>query len=476
MWIARRAPCQGSTPRQTGRIFAGMTDLPHAPLLVTPSTGSRAIGLALGLLLTLVATLAGLLLAPEWGSAAIVLLYLPPVLVTARYAGLTPALGVSVLATLAFNFFFTHPYRTLRITSPADLLTVAALFLVAVVTSQLASAMRTQAQLAAASAARNATIAGLARRLIPCTDRESVAQVVVEDLARLFDCHVVFAANEDPPALLAAQPPAPALAPNDRAALAAAIERSQVTGRGMAHVSPTDWQFHPVIGQGKVHAAVGLARPDGRSPVTEATRELLGNLLDQAALALERARLEAEAAAGIAAKERDRMRAVLLASIGEDVKPRLHAIQTGAKSLRRNPGDTAAAGAVAAEAAMLQRYVDNLVDLSPGEDQEPIICGPLMIDLFRHRVTRAGEEVHLTPKEFAVLAELARHAGRVLTHRHLLRAVWGPAHEDHVDYLRVAIRALRQKLEDDPAAPALILNEPALGYRLAASASAKSDV
>ena len=444
-----------------------MTDLSHSPALAVPGTLSRAIGLALGLLLTLAATLAGLLLAPDWGSAAIVLLYLPPVLVTARYAGLTPALAISVLATLAFNFFFTEPYRTLRISSPADILTVAALFLVAVVTSQLASAMRTQAQLAAASAGRNATIAGLARRLIPCTDRESVAQVVVEDLARLFDCHAVFAASEDPPALLAALPPAPALAPNDHAALAAAIEQGRVTGRGIAHVSPTDWQFHPVIGQGKVHAAIGLARPDGRSPVTEATRELLGNLLDQAALALERARLEAEAAAGIAAKERDRMRAVLLASIGEDVKPRLHAIQTAAKSLRRNPGDTAAAGAVAAEAAMLGRYVDNLVDLSPGEDQEPVICGPLVIDLFRHRVARAGEEVHLTPKEFAVLAELARHAGRVLTHRHLLRAVWGPAHEDHVDYLRVAIRALRQKLEDDPAAPVVILNEPALGYRLA---------
>ena len=445
-----------------------MTDLPlPSPAALASPTGSRAIGLALGLLLTLVATLAGVLIAPGWGSAAIVLLYLPPVLVTARYAGLWPSLGVSLLATLAFNFFFTEPYRTLRISSPADILTVAALFLVAMVTSQLASAMRTQTQLAAASAARNATIAGLARRLIPCTDRESVAKVVVEDLARLFDCHVVFAANDDPPVVLAVLPPVPALAPNDHAALAAALEQGRVTGRGMLHVSPTDWQFHPIIGQGKVHAAVGMARPDGRSPVTEATRELLENLLDQAALALERARLEADAAAGIAARERDRMRAVLLASIGEDVKPRLHAIQTGAKSLRRNPGDTAAAGALAAEAAMLQRYVDNLVDLSPSEDQEPIICGPLLVDLFRHTVTRGGEAVHLTPKEFAVLAELARHAGRVLTHRQLLRAVWGPAHEDHVDYLRVAIRALRLKLEDDPAVPALILNEPALGYRLA---------
>ena len=457
---------QGSTCAAPRRIFASMEDdLPHL-LPSDPTPASRAVGLTLGLLLTLAATLAGLLIAPDWGSATVVLLYLPPVLVTARYAGLWPSLGLAVLATLAFNFFFTEPYRTLRISSPADLLTVAALFLVAVVTSQLTSAMRTQTQLAAASAARNATIAGLARRLLPCTDREAVAAVVVEDLARLFDCHAVFAANAEPPEMLAANPPAPALAPNDHAALAAALAMGKVTGRGLQQISQADWQFYPVIGQGKIHAAVGLARIDGRAPVTESQRELLGNLLDQAALALERARLEAEAAAAIALRERDRMRAALLASIGEDVKPRLLAIESGSRSLRRNPGDKEAAVAIGIEAAKLQRYIDNLVDLGPGEEQEPIICGPLTIDLFRHKVSREGKDIHLTPKEFAVLAELARHAGRVLTHRHLLRAVWGPAHEDHVDYLRVAIRALRQKLEPDPVAPVLIVNEPAVGYRL----------
>ena len=66
-----------------------------------------------------------------------------------------------------------------------------------------------------------------------------------------------------------------------------------------------------------------------------------------------------------------------------------------------------------------------------------------------------------------MLAELAKHRGRVLTHAHLLRTVWGPAHERQIDYLRVAIRALRQKLESNPSAPELIVNEPALGYKLA---------
>lgn len=444
-----------------------MSDDAPIPLHLGPSTSSRAIGFAVGLLLTLASTVTGLLMAPGWDAAAVVLLYLPPVLIAARYAGLLPALTVSVVATLAFNFFFTEPFRTLRINSPSDIVTVAALFMVAVVTSQLASAMRSQAQLAAERAARNATIAGLARRLLSCADREAVAAVVVTDLARLFDCHAVFAVSDAAPAILAAQPSGAALAPNDVVALTTTLAEGKQAGRGVQRDAHADWQFHPLIGAGKVHAAIGLARSDGTPPIATNQRELLGNLLDQAALALERARLEAEASAAIASKERDRMRAVLLASIGEDVKPRLLAIEKSSRSLRRNPGDKDAAGAIAAEAARLQLYVDNLVDLGPGEDQEPIICGPLAIDLFRHAVTRSGTAVHLTPKEFAVMAELARHAGRVLTHRHLLRAVWGPAHEDHIDYLRVAIRALRQKLEDDPAVPALILNEPAVGYRLA---------
>jgi len=93
-------------------------------------------------------------------------------------------------------------------------------------------------------------------------------------------------------------------------------------------------------------------------------------------------------------------------------------------------------------------------------------AGDVEIDLERHEVRRGRGAVRLTPREFALLAELARHPGRVLTHSHLLRAVWGPAHDGDVEYLRVAVRALRHKLEDDPARPRLIRNEPAIGYRL----------
>jgi two-component system KDP operon response regulator KdpE len=89
-----------------------------------------------------------------------------------------------------------------------------------------------------------------------------------------------------------------------------------------------------------------------------------------------------------------------------------------------------------------------------------------VIELDHRRVLRGGEEVHLSPKEYGVLAELAKRPDRIVGHAQLLRDVWGPAHEDHVEYLRIVIRNLRQKLERDPARPVIIRNEIGVGYRL----------
>jgi two-component system KDP operon response regulator KdpE len=92
--------------------------------------------------------------------------------------------------------------------------------------------------------------------------------------------------------------------------------------------------------------------------------------------------------------------------------------------------------------------------------------GDLAIDLVRRQVTRAGHEVKLSPKEFELLRHLVTHAGKVVTHRQLLREVWGPAQADEVQYLRVFIRGLRQKLEPDPTRPTHIVTELGVGYRL----------
>jgi len=94
-----------------------------------------------------------------------------------------------------------------------------------------------------------------------------------------------------------------------------------------------------------------------------------------------------------------------------------------------------------------------------------IRTGPLTIDFPRRLVTRADEIVHLSPKEYDLLAKLALNAGKVMQHRDLLIAVWGPAHVDDTQYLRVFIGQLRQKIENDPAEPRIILTEPGIGYR-----------
>ncbi len=92
--------------------------------------------------------------------------------------------------------------------------------------------------------------------------------------------------------------------------------------------------------------------------------------------------------------------------------------------------------------------------------------GDLEIDNVRHRVLRAGAEIKLTPKEFELLSFLARHAGKVITHRQILTAVWGPAHNEDTQYLRVYVGQLRQKIEAQPDDPQFILTEPGIGYRM----------
>lgn len=97
---------------------------------------------------------------------------------------------------------------------------------------------------------------------------------------------------------------------------------------------------------------------------------------------------------------------------------------------------------------------------------EPVVTvGDLTIDLVKRLVTRAGEAIRLSPREYDLLVQLVQGAGKVVTHRQLLTAVWGPAHAQDVQYLRVFVGQLRQKIEPDPATPTLILTEPGVGYR-----------
>jgi len=97
----------------------------------------------------------------------------------------------------------------------------------------------------------------------------------------------------------------------------------------------------------------------------------------------------------------------------------------------------------------------------------PIVRGGLVIDRERFRVLRDGDEVRLTPKEFELLTYMAQHPGRVLTHRAILKAIWGPHATDQPEHLRVLVGSLRKKIEPNPSSPKYILTEPWVGYRFA---------
>ena len=150
--------------------------------------------------------------------------------------------------------------------------------------------------------------------------------------------------------------------------------------------------------------------------------------------------------------------AVVVISAREDTEPKVAALDLGADDYVTKPFDTE---------EMLARIRVVLRHRLASQAEVPIVkVGDVEIDLDARQVRRGGEEVHLTPREYAFVAELAKHPGRVLTHAQLLRAVWGLGHEKDVEYLRVAARAVRQKLEADPSRPALIRNDPGVGYRL----------
>ena len=150
--------------------------------------------------------------------------------------------------------------------------------------------------------------------------------------------------------------------------------------------------------------------------------------------------------------------AIIVVSAREATDQKVAALDLGADDYVAKPFDSE---------EVLARIRTALRHRIPAEIAErPVRRGDVEIDLVARLVRKGGEEIHLTPKEYAFLAELARNAGRVITHAQLLRAVWGPGHESDVEYLRVAARGIRRKLEDNPASPNLIRNEPGVGYRL----------
>lgn len=150
---------------------------------------------------------------------------------------------------------------------------------------------------------------------------------------------------------------------------------------------------------------------------------------------------------------------IILSARGQE-RDKVEALDAGADDYLTKPFS------VAELLARIRVALRHAAATSTASDDEPIRVGKLTVDRARHRVTIDRREVKLTPTEFKLLFELARHAGRVLTHQHLLREVWGPSYLNQSHYLRIYMAQLRRKIEDDSARPRYLLSEPGVGYRL----------
>jgi len=157
---------------------------------------------------------------------------------------------------------------------------------------------------------------------------------------------------------------------------------------------------------------------------------------------------------------------VIVLSVREAQADKIAALDAGADDFVTKP--FAMDELLARTRAVLRR-------IGPGTPESPVVrAGDLEVDLSHRAVTRAGEPVHLTPTEYALLELLVANPGKLLTHRFLLRKVWGDGYQDQSNYLRVYVAGLRKKLEEDPAAPVHILTEPGVGYRWAAEGGSEA--
>jgi two-component system KDP operon response regulator KdpE len=150
---------------------------------------------------------------------------------------------------------------------------------------------------------------------------------------------------------------------------------------------------------------------------------------------------------------------VVVLTVRDDEQEKVAALDAGAEDYVTKPFSTP---------ELLARLRAAQRKTRPAEEISVFKNGDLVVDLTSHVVTRADREIKLTATEYALLRLFVRHPGRVLTHRYILREIWGPKSEEHRQYLRVYVTHLRQKIEPNPTNPSLIRTEPGIGYRFAA--------
>lgn len=301
-------------------------------------------------------------------TANLAMIFMLSVLLSGLAFGLWPALTAAALSAFAYNFFFLEPRLTIRIGHPADVLTFAVFFAVALATGWLTGRVRDQAMSASRRASAVSALLAASRRLSSAARQDVAAQALAEQLAAATSgAAVVLTPHAGDIALTAASPSLEALPPGDMAAARWAWEKGEPAGAGTGTLPNSAWTFLPLQGV-KARAGVGGVEP--KALAAEDNERFVAALLDQGAVALERAEFAAQAADAEALRRTDRLRGALLNSVSHDLRTPLSTVLGSVttlldygKSLKANV-QRDLLQSIREEAERLNRYVGDLLDMT----------------------------------------------------------------------------------------------------------------
>ncbi len=310
-------------------------------------------------------------IADAWiGYQGIDLLFLVPVIASALFFGRWPSIAAALLAGTLYNFLFVPPVHTFNIYDPRNVVTVFILIAVGLVTSQLAVRLRVIARMNAKSARENAALARFAARLGALSDAGATGRTVCEEITGLLSVEaMMLARGPEGVTITASEPEGLKLGSIDRAAAEWALDKGDRTGIGTNTLTASAWQFRPLRTSLGVLGVLALRRPDGTHPIPADKASLAASLVDQAALAHERLKLEHDMSDLRATRERDSLRAALLASLSHDLRTPLTGMIAAAEALEPGPGmDGDLVHAIRNEARRLNSFLGDLLDVTRIEE------------------------------------------------------------------------------------------------------------
>jgi len=333
----------------------------------------KAYGLAMAIVAVATAVSAGI-----WQFlplANISLVFMVAVLVVAVRFGLWPSLFSSVISFLTYNFFFTEPYYTFHVTHKGELSTIVFFLIVAVLVGNLASRLKAQVEAMRTAARRTTNLFEFSRRIVAAASLDDVLWAAVHHVASTLQCRamVLLPKNDQGLQISAGFPPEDSLSPRDLGAAEWAWQHNCVTGRGSDTLPAADWLFLPLKTQRGLVGLLGISfgsNQSDRSDFGPEQRRLLDALVDQVAVAIERANLATDIEEARVLTETEQLRSALLSSISHDLRTPLVSIigsattlASGARKLTEEDRYQLAL-TILEEGERLNRFVQNLLDMT----------------------------------------------------------------------------------------------------------------